>query len=65
MDQMSRAAYIIAMSACLGAEIAAMQIENQIARDANVEPPHTGDDMRRMINQYGVHHNAVIGYLRQ
>lgn len=55
-------AYIIAMSACANARVAGMVAENQI-RSAQGEPMLYGEgDFEAITLQYGIHHNAVIGY---
>ena len=63
MDQVSKAAYITAMAACAQIEATAMSEANKSARAAGQPAPHMASDFENLIVKYGIHHNAVIGYL--
>lgn len=54
------AAYVMAMVACVNAEVAGMQACNQ--RDAidRRPPSFAREDFEALISQYGIHHNAVL-----
>lgn len=61
MTDEQKAAYVVAMAACANAEIAAMQLENQLDLKNGSHPRHAPDDFRSVINGHGIHHNAVLG----
>jgi hypothetical protein len=63
VDEFARATYLICMAACVQVEAMAMQAENQANRDANEPPTYKPADFKALIERYGIHHNAVIGYL--
>lgn len=64
MTKEQKAAYIVAMAACVNAEIAAMQIENQINSDHGFPCRHDADDFRAVMDRYGIHRNAVLTLFR-
>lgn len=72
MTPEQQAAYVIAQAACVTADVAAMQAENAAVTEANADTsmirrmslPWKGQDFRDLINVYGIHHNAVIGFFR-
>lgn len=61
MTPEQKAAYVIGQAACLMAEVAAMQADNQYCLHAGVEPKHGAKDFHELIAGSGCHHNAVIG----
>lgn len=64
MNEVSRAAYVNAMAACAVIEMQAMLAANQARAMQSFSPAFGEEDFRALINQYGIHHNAVISYLR-
>lgn len=64
MDNLARAAFIIAQAACATAEVAAMQAENAAAEKSGETPPWTGDAFRDVPNNHQISWNAAISYLR-
>jgi hypothetical protein len=65
MTQEQQAAYVVAMAACVNAEVAAMQAENQQRANRGESVAYTESAFRDLITNYGIHHNAVIGMFRQ
>jgi hypothetical protein len=61
MTPEQQAAYVIAMAACVNAEVAAMQAENAVAIAAGNVPVFRSQDFLDMTVRYGIHHNAVVG----
>ncbi len=64
MDQNARAAFIIAQAACAQAEIAAMQIANQVRLANGEAPAYTPEDFRAVPDQYQIGWNSAAEYLR-
>ena len=64
MTPEQQAAYVIAMAACVTAEAAAMQAENQQRSHRGEAVAYTGQAFTDLINQYGIHHNAVLTMFR-
>lgn len=65
MNEAQQAAYVIAMSACVMAEVAAMQAENQQRAHRGESAAYTETAFTDLIDRYGIHHNAVIGMFRR
>ena len=63
MDKEQRLTYINAMTACAQIECAGMVAENKQREVEGKSMAYTGEDFDRVINKYGIHHNAVISYL--
>src|SRR5260221_14051776 len=64
MDDIQKAAYIIAMSACAQAEAMGMLAENQFCASENRPPTYRFYDFEALSNKYGIHHNAVLTFFR-
>lgn len=64
MNHEARCAYIVAMAACVNAEVAGMQAENAARAAAGLSQAYTEAAFQEVISRYGIHHNAVIEYLR-
>lgn len=64
MDHQSRVAFVQAQVACMLAELAAMQADNQIDLSQGLRPQWVHKDFMDLQNKYLVGHNAVIDYLR-
>lgn len=64
MTPEQQAAFVIAQATCATADIVAMQAENAADIAAKARPTWTGADFRAVIERYGIHHNAVIGFFR-
>jgi len=64
MEEASRAAFVIAQSACAAAEVAAMQAENAAAMAAGLPPPHSGDAFRAVPDNHQIGWNSAVSYLR-
>lgn len=65
MDENARAAFLIAQAACAMAEAAGMQAENQLCAHRNRPPDYREVDFQRIINKYGIGHNAALTWLGQ
>ena len=63
MDKEQRLTYINAMTVCAQIECAGMVAENEQRKAVGYSMAYTGEDFDRVINKYGIHHNAVISYL--
>lgn len=61
MDNIARVAYIQAMSACAIVDAIAILVERTAFRDGL--DTTGGEQVRALIDRYGIHHNAVISYL--
>lgn len=65
MDSAAKAAFITSQCACMQAEIACMQEQNKLDKEAglaNTHPPHAFMDLP---NRYGLGHNAVLSFLME
>lgn len=61
MTDEQKAAYVMAQSVCVFAEIEAMKARNM--HDAMFEnhvQTYSEKDFRNLIDRYGIHHNAVL-----
>ena len=63
MDREQRIAYINAMTVAAQIECAGMVAENDQRKVSGKSPAYVDMDFDRVINKYGIHHNAVISYL--
>ena len=61
MTQEQQAAYVVAMAACVNAEVAAMQAENQQRAHRGESLAYTEDAFAAVADKHGIHHNAVLG----
>jgi hypothetical protein len=61
MTPEQQAAYVIAMSACVMAETAAMQAENQHRANRGEAVAYAEQAFMDLIEKHGIHHHAVIG----
>lgn len=61
MTPEQQAAYVIAQAACLMAEVAGMQAENQWRVQNGNSLAYGEDAFQQVIQKYGVHHNGTIG----
>lgn len=64
MSPEQQAAYVIAMSACVLAETAAMQAENQQRAHRGESAAYSEKAFTDLISSYGIHHNAVLTMFR-
>lgn len=64
MDNVQKSAYITAQSACLQAEVAAMQQQNTEDTAAGRRLTYAAYDFMGLIDKYGLGHNAVLTYLQ-
>lgn len=64
MTPEQQAAYVIAMAACVMAETAAMQAENQQRTHRGEAAAYSESAFTDMISNYGIHHNAVLTMFR-
>lgn len=64
MTPEQQAAYVMAQAACAMAELAAMQLENELAAKTGGEPRNGPEDFLSIELRYGINHNAVIGFFR-
>ena len=62
MTEEQKAAYIIAMAQCANAEVAGMQAANWARAAIGEKPMYLQSDFERVINKYGIHHNAIITF---
>jgi len=70
-DPAQKAAYIMAQVACMQAKMHAMMTANTIAyaswsnssKDQPFQAPYTQEHFEGLPGLYGVHHNAVVGFL--
>ncbi len=60
-----RSAYIISQAVCAMVEAMGMQAQNELRKSKGEEPEYNYTDFEAISLRYGVHHNAVIGYLRE
>jgi hypothetical protein len=63
MDAAGRAAFILSQIACMQAEMAAMQVANEAAASVGTLK-YSEQDFLALPLKYGVHHNAVVEFLR-
>lgn len=59
----ARVAYINAQTACMLARLEAMKAENRMCEIAGRSPAYGETAFDHLPIEYGIHHNAVIGYL--
>jgi len=64
MTDEQKAAYVIAMAACVSARIAGMQAENQQRQLQGYSPAYTAEAFEAVLDEHGVHHNAVLTLFR-
>ena len=64
MDTVSRAAFIMSQAACASIEAAAMAAENKMREHRGESVAYDEKAFSDLIGKYGIHHNAVIDYLR-
>jgi hypothetical protein len=60
MTPEQKAAYVIAQAACAVAELGAMEAANALARQDNLPPPYSADNLRALSDQYCIGRNAVL-----
>ena len=61
MTPEQKAAYVFAQAVCAMAEIEGMKADNAMVALRDGYPMYVLDDFNRVIEKYGIHHNAVIG----
>lgn len=61
MTDEQKAAFVMAQAACVNAMVAAYQAVNDNKRHLGQPPVYGKQDFEALIEQYGVHHNAVVG----
>lgn len=64
MDEAARAAFVISQAACLMAEVAGMQAENQHWLAAGQRIKYGEDAFITAAEKYQLGHNDVLAYLR-
>ena len=64
MNDEARVAFINSQVVCASITAMGMMAENEVCRMKGVLPEYYKEDFDKLINEYGIHHNAVIGYLR-
>lgn len=64
MSEEQQAAYIIAQSVCAMIEAMGMQSENTQRLHRGESIAYGEDAFNVVIEKYGIHHNAVIGFFR-
>lgn len=62
MTPEQQAAYIIAQSACMLAEMEAMKAANAMPFAGTETKRYEPADFEALPNRYGLHHNAVVGW---
>ena len=62
MTPEQKAAYVNAMSASALIEAMGMQAENQQRAAVGHSMAYTEDDFMKVIEKYGIHHNAIHEY---
>ena len=60
-----RAAYVNAQVACALIEAMGMMADNLFMERNSDTVEYGKEAFEKLINKYGIHHNAVIGYLRE
>ena len=65
MDKEQRLTYINAMIVCAQIECAGMVADNENSKVIGHSMVHNKEDFDRVINKYGIHHNAVISYFER
>lgn len=65
MDSAAKAAFIASQAACLQADIAAMQCQNEMDVGAGRPRSHHPHDFEALIDRYGLGHNDVLAYLQE
>lgn len=58
MTENQQAAYVIAQAACATITAMGMQADNDQHPE---DQPHTKEDFDALIEEWGIHHNAVLG----
>lgn len=57
------AAYVMSQSICAMIEAMGMQAENQSRAVDGIQHKYSKEDFDALIEKYGIHHNAVHGYI--
>lgn len=65
MTPVEAAAYVIAQSASMCAELGAMESANDAAKHDGQPPKFTEADFRAVPDRYCVHHNAVMSLFQE
>lgn len=63
MNEIQSAAFLIAQSACLMAELEAMKVANVMRLQVGHSPAYGEEEFLALITKYGVHHNAALSTL--
>ena len=63
MTPEERAAYVNAMVACASIRAIGMQAENEHRAMQGLAPAYGEEQFAALIDEYGIHHNAVLGRL--
>lgn len=64
MDEAGRAAFIISQAACAIIDAAGMTAENKQREHNGQSMAYVDADFFRLIDKYGIHHNAVVSFIR-
>jgi len=64
MNEIERAAYIISQSVCALIEAMGMTAENHQRLHYGESMAYNYEAFYELLDQYGLHHNAVVTYLR-
>ncbi len=62
MDDQQKAAYIAAQTVCAQIKLVTMLAANEEAKLLELESPYHAADFERIPLEFGIHHNAVIGF---
>lgn len=60
-----QAAFVMAMAACVNAEAAGMQAANLTAIRLGKEPMYSESAFKALIDNYGIHQNAVLSLFQR
>ena len=63
MNEVGKAAFIMAQSACAQIEATGMATANHQCAVEGVPPIYSETDFHRLINKYGISHNAVLIFM--
>ncbi len=63
MTEEQKAAYVMGQAACLMAEVAGMQAENQQREYKGEAMAYVENDFTAAIDKYSCHHNAVLSLI--
>lgn len=65
MDDMQKAAFLMAQTACMLAELEAMKAANRARQMQDQSDAYGENEFLALIDRYGIHHNGAITTLTQ